>query len=621
MATYYVRTDGNNSNTGLVDSAGGAFLTNAKAFSVAVSGDLVITKPGTYTETVKLIIPTGVSWEGTNNATCIIKSTLTADYTEMIAMRSSEGTNGNQHIAYLKFDGQSTATKQCIYNAGRKNVSIHDCIFIDFFDIAVVFAGRTDNIEAEPGVYATGNSFYNNTVSNCSQYGAYGGYGSGCLQVGGQDGMLVYGNTMTQNTRPVYQNGWLIKYNNGGYIKGCKFYNNTFTRIKGSPFGSDWCFGTEFWNTWGGLEIYNNTYYNCGIDLDHTWKNGYAFGAWVHDNTFTYESTGGAVDQVPVTCEFYSDAIIIEDNFSDKCNKFVSFTPRVGDYITNCTIQNNLAINVGAGLYGSSFVNMFTSGGGQSGLVVNGVNIYNNTFLADGSIPYGVQLPATNGGSLTNINIINNIMTGVQNATVIQDGSGGSYNINITNLIVRYNDFYGTVIYNGNADKYAPVFQGGQSAGSGYIYSNNLNITPIYATNYTLPPGSALIDAGLNIGLPYNGTAPDIGYAEFGGNMNPVANAGVDQTINSPISSITFSGSGSDPDGTIVSSTWTQTSGPNIATITTPSSYTSTVTGLIPGIYLFNLTVVDNLGATGVDTVQITKTNFSSVKRKVIILP
>ncbi len=47
--TYYVRTDGNNSNTGTADSAGGAWLTMQKAVDTAVAGDTVTVGSGTYT--------------------------------------------------------------------------------------------------------------------------------------------------------------------------------------------------------------------------------------------------------------------------------------------------------------------------------------------------------------------------------------------------------------------------------------------------------------------------------------------------------------------------------------------------------------------------------------------
>ncbi len=49
-ATYYVRTDGNNANTGLTDSAGGAWLTVQKAANTMVAGDSVIVGNGTFAE-------------------------------------------------------------------------------------------------------------------------------------------------------------------------------------------------------------------------------------------------------------------------------------------------------------------------------------------------------------------------------------------------------------------------------------------------------------------------------------------------------------------------------------------------------------------------------------------
>lgn len=63
--TYYVRTDGSDSNNGLSDTPGGAFLTIQKAMQVAASVDLagftlkVKVGPGTYAENVVLPIVVG----------------------------------------------------------------------------------------------------------------------------------------------------------------------------------------------------------------------------------------------------------------------------------------------------------------------------------------------------------------------------------------------------------------------------------------------------------------------------------------------------------------------------------------------------------------------------------
>ena len=73
----------------------------------------------------------------------------------------------------------------------------------------------------------------------------------------------------------------------------------------------------------------------------------------------------------------------------------------------------------------------------------------------------------------------------------------------------------------------------------------------------------------------------------------PVANAGSNQTITLPASSVTLNGNNST--GTITSYAWTLVSGPNTPTITTPSAVSTTVTGLIQGSYVFQLSL--NAGA------------------------
>jgi hypothetical protein len=90
-------------------------------------------------------------------------------------------------------------------------------------------------------------------------------------------------------------------------------------------------------------------------------------------------------------------------------------------------------------------------------------------------------------------------------------------------------------------------------------------------------------------------------------NSPPVANAGVDQSITLPTSSVTLNGSASsDPDGTIVSYAWSKISGPSSSIIANASNVTTAVNNLVQGTYLFRLVVTDNSGATSDDTVMVT---------------
>jgi hypothetical protein len=207
VATYYISPSGNDA-TG-AGTAVAPWKTLYKATSTVSANNAIIhVKPGTYTETMTCDLKPGVSIEG-EGTSCVLQTTVTGDWTSLLKLASSsEGTNGNQHVSNVKFDGQNLSSFYGITIAGRSNVSIHDVTVVNFKEGGVIFGGRADNLEAAPGTYATGNSFYNNTLLNCSRFE---GWGRGCFGIGGQDGMLVYNNVITQNQRTAGNNGYRIR--------------------------------------------------------------------------------------------------------------------------------------------------------------------------------------------------------------------------------------------------------------------------------------------------------------------------------------------------------------------------------------------------------------------------
>ncbi|MBJ7881022.1 malectin domain-containing carbohydrate-binding protein [Gelidibacter salicanalis] len=88
-------------------------------------------------------------------------------------------------------------------------------------------------------------------------------------------------------------------------------------------------------------------------------------------------------------------------------------------------------------------------------------------------------------------------------------------------------------------------------------------------------------------------------------NREPVANAGEDQTLALPANSIVLNGTGSDVDGGIVTFMWTQTSGPDTATLSGSDTKELTASNLIAGDYVFRLTVTNDEGVTTFDEVTV----------------
>ena len=123
------------------------------------------------------------------------------------------------------------------------------------------------------------------------------------------------------------------------------------------------------------------------------------------------------------------------------------------------------------------------------------------------------------------------------------------------------------------------------------------NAVSLTLTNHTFYAEIAAIEI-LPQGEPH---LPTTGPAA---NREPTVDAGADQTIQLPTTSVTLTGTASDPDGDALSYVWTQTAGAATA-IESPASPSTQVTGLAAGSYVFELSVSDGKGGTAQDSVQV----------------
>jgi len=232
-ATYYIDPNGNDVTGN--GSIGNPWKTLRRATQmVTAPGSIIHVNAGTYTETQESFLAVGVHIEGAGHASTIIRGDMTGTYSTLLSLDSPEDTNGNQTVSGITLDGQyvsETVYKTWIglFVTGRSNVIVHDCRVINFKHNGVIFAGNNFPPPIyDPGHYATGNKFYNNIVLNAAENNGI--YGAGLLNIGGQAGMEIYGNTLIQDQRPDFKNGWPIKPWNNGWVKGIKIYNHTLTK-------------------------------------------------------------------------------------------------------------------------------------------------------------------------------------------------------------------------------------------------------------------------------------------------------------------------------------------------------------------------------------------------------
>jgi len=500
--TYYLSPAGNDNNPGTIDQP---WFTLQKAWSVVAAGDLIYMRGGTYTYTVQ---PYLTGKNGTSAS--MIQLWAYPGESPVITRGTSFNKNngwhrgmvflsGNYiHIKGIRFTGMYTDDNQV--DAGLQTYDVNNCIFEQL--------ECDNNVE---GMIVENNS-NNNLILNSDFHDNYSNYNGS--NGGNSDGLGIT---------------YMLGLNTTTTVRGCRAWNN----------GDD------------GFDTFENSGYVL-IESCWSWHNGYYKGT----NTPAGDGVGFKLG-----------------------SDFLTTPSGVG--IVKRRLQRCISFdneNAGAHINEADF----------------STEIYNNTFFRN-------KITGLNFHYNNRVHTFrNNVSLGNTDKDV--EISGNSIRSN-NSCGTAYNDGAWTI--NATTADFVSIDTTGvrgarQSDGS----LPNLNFLKLAA-------GSDLIDAGISVGLPFNGNNPDRGAYEYGGvvvtftNVPPVVNAGADKNITLPVNNVSLSGTATDADGSISSYAWSMTSGPSTPVLSGTNSTTLSVSNLIAGTYLFRLTATDNNGAAAWDEVAV----------------
>lgn len=506
--TYYIDPTGNDTTGN--GTIGTPWKSLYKACStVTTAGDTIHVNAGNYTETKQSTLAVGVNIEGEGN-TSIIKSEVSTNNMPTILLNSDlHGTSGNQSISYIRMDG-SLFAYSAIMVATRSDISIHHCEIEDFNIKGISLIGQLRYKSEEPSIYATGNRIHNNIFINNADYtgSGKGGDGRGNIEIGGQDGLHIFNNIITQEDRGESSTGYPIKFCNAGYYKNLKIYGNTITK---PPYDNvTWDFAFELWSQRGGIEIYNNTIQGSidfgGYNTNDDAQAGYAVK--IYDNSIG-QSALRVYNEAALIFELdTSGGVYIYNNRFYNMSMPIQFWQLTGDKVEDIYMYSNvfkdtrLSTNGLTGkltLYGSSGVVTF-----------NNINYFNNTvYNASANTLAAAFYHTPTSDVYTNVNICNNIVQGAYYPIKFEDCS-------INTLIIKNNIFYG--------DQYdEAIFEGCTVTGlvEENYFTGNPSFIDTVNNNFRLLSNSYAIHNGVYVGINYDqdgnkyNTYPSIGAYEY----------------------------------------------------------------------------------------------------------
>ena len=491
-ALYYIATTGNDSTGN--GTYGNPWKTLSYACAhVSIAGSTIHVKAGIYTETQQCNLAVGVNIIGEGVENTFIHGSLSNSWT--LYLYSSSVTNGNQSISNIAFDGDLTGYG-AIGSYRRNNVLIHDCSFSDFVTMGVYFGNTTPTTS-----FASGCKFYNNTLSNCAAYDANGSRGN--LNIFGYSGFLCYNNTMTLPKRGTTPAGFGIKTN---YTQGLQIYNNTII-INDNDDGAVWSFAVELWNTSDGCDIYSNTFRGA-VDFagDYTKKGNSSYSVRFRNNIVGHTTLQAVARKgILLECEAetLSDFYIYDNEFKNLQSGISIYTLAASKY-NNIYIYRNTFNTIGATI--NNYWGNCINGSGNAGFTLNNLYIWNNTMVSNRGTNYLSAIMLNCRGTVTNVYIKNNIIKDFGTTYLTSNTTAEG---TIDNVYIQHNDVYGCGASN------EPVW--GAVTPTNITKDNILKVDPklVSTSDFHLQSSSPCINAGVDVGLPYTGSAPDLGYAEY----------------------------------------------------------------------------------------------------------
>lgn len=474
--------------------------------------------PGTYVENSAIVIPPGVNLKGSGAQNTIITSggalptpgidqtssdwklrfngsliqLVSSTYNNDITVRLDTSSkimgaaNGNQTLSGFTIDGNNRQIKVGVWVQNRDNVTMHDVVIRNFKMRGAVFAkgDMKPDVPLPEGDWMHNTNIYNCVFQNSGADLKDESLGNLCLA--GLDGANIHHITIHEDK------GYGIKFIFYGHFRNLKIHDCDITVPESDPLWVE-DISIELWNL-----SYNNEVYNIRCNNWCSFVNQVRFN--------DYEPT--AIH--PINLKVHHIRLINMQGISKKESLECA--------LSGVEIYDNYFQDKGLG------VAIWGGAGWGGGIQLHDITIRNNIFVnlkRSPSFAFGNSAGVFIPDPVNNIKIYNNVFDRMGNAIQL-NGKGFKISNNVFINTAREDVAGGTDVLFTNNLKYATdpeknYFTGNVSGASNVNGDPGFQYKGLRWDSYYKPccAKSLVVDKGINVGLPYTGSASDIGRWEL----------------------------------------------------------------------------------------------------------